>query len=69
MRREGEVIDMTKVTQITLVLAGAGIGFWLQPYLKSADPPLSTIGVVSPALGAFLGLQVARSMTGESGSK
>lgn len=60
---------MSKLTGIALVLAGAGIGFWLQPFLKAAEPPLSTIGVVSPALGALIGLQIARSMAGASESK
>lgn len=57
---------MVIVVRILLILAGFGLGLQLQPLLKATDPPLSTIGTICPAIGAFIGFQLSRLISGNA---
>jgi len=48
-----------KAAQLVLIVIGVFIGFALQPVFKEAKPPLSSIALILPGIGAILGLQVA----------
>ena len=52
--------DLTmKVGHIAFVSLGLALGFVIQPYLMAAKPPISGLSLISPGLGALVGLQLA----------